>query len=40
MKKYQIIAFYFAEVGPDSGSEDIKKNVASTVLIFSSFLSF
>jgi len=34
------ITFYFAEEGPGRGSEDIKKNVTSTVLILSSFLSF
>jgi len=31
--------FHFAEEGPGHGSEDIKKGVTSTVLIFSSFLS-
>jgi len=33
-KSVNQITFYFAEEGPGRGSEDIKKNVTSTVLIF------
>jgi hypothetical protein len=34
------ITFCFDEEAPGSGSEDIEKELTSTVLIFSSFLSF
>ena len=39
-KNINQITFYFVEEGPGCSSEDIRKNVMSTVLIFSSFLSF
>jgi len=39
-KNINQITLYFAEETPGRGSEDIKKNVTSTVLIFASFLSF
>jgi hypothetical protein len=41
LKKYiNQITFYFVEKGPGRGSEDIKKDVTSFVLIFSSFPFF
>ena len=39
-KNINQITFYFAEEGPGRGSEDIKKNVTSTVLIFLRFCIF
>jgi hypothetical protein len=39
-KNINQITFYFVEEGSGRGSEDTKKNVTSTVLIFSAFLSF
>jgi len=35
LKKYQSNHFYFVEEGPGRGSEVIRNNVTSTVLIFS-----
>jgi len=37
-KSVSQITFYFAEEVPGRGSEGIRENLASTVLIFSSFL--